>query len=145
MSSPERPGEGKPGADQTNLASYREIVEQFGPTQFIGYSTLEGEARVLAVLDADEKGQVEIFLDRTPFYAESGGQVGDTGVISTSTGRARVLDTTYALPGLHRHLAAVEDGYISPGQEARSRRRRRKASRDQAQPYRDPPSPLGAA
>jgi alanyl-tRNA synthetase len=63
---------------------------------------------------------VEIFLDRTPFYAEAGGQVGDTGVISTATGRARVLDTTAALPGLHRHLAFVEEGFVAPGQEARA-------------------------
>jgi alanyl-tRNA synthetase len=111
---------GKPGADQTNLANYREIVEQFGPTEFVGYRTLEGEARVLAVLDADEQGRVEIFVDRTPFYAEAGGQVGDSGVISTGTGRAGVLDTTYALPGLHRHLGVVEGGYISPGQAART-------------------------
>ena len=113
-------GRGKPGADQVNQASYREMVEQFGPTEFIGYRTLEGEARVLAVLDAEKEGQVEIFLDRTPFYAEAGGQVGDTGFVSTGTGRARVLDTTYALPGLHRHLAVIEDGFISPGQEART-------------------------
>ncbi len=113
-------GRGKPVPDQVNQASYREMVEQFGPTEFIGYRTLEGEARVLAVLDAEKEGQVEIFLDRTPFYAEAGGQVGDTGFVSTGTGRARVLDTTYALPGLHRHLAAIEDGFISPGQEART-------------------------
>ena len=67
------------------------MVEQFGPTEFIGYRTLEGEARVLAALDAEKEGQVEIFLDRTPFYAEAGGQVGDTGLISTGTGRARCL------------------------------------------------------
>ena len=54
--------------------------------------------------------QVEIFLDVTPFYAEGGGQVGDTGLIETDTGRARVIDTTSALPGLTRHLAVVEDG-----------------------------------
>ena len=96
------------------------MVEQFGPTEFIGYRTLEGEARVLALLDAEKEGQVEIFLDRTPFYAEAGGQVGDTGFVSTVTGRADVLDTTYALPGLHRHLAVIQDGFISPGQEART-------------------------
>ena len=109
---------GQTGAADANLGAYRELLEQFGPTTFIGYGALEDEARVLAVIDADEKGHVEIFLDRTPFYAEAGGQVGDTGTISTSTGRARVLDTTAALPGLHRHLSLVEEGFVAPGQEA---------------------------
>ena len=59
-----------------------------------------------------------MFLDRTPFYAESGGQIGDTGTISTATGSAEVIDTTFALPGLRRHLARVIDGEISVGQEA---------------------------
>ncbi|HXR21565.1 MAG TPA: alanine--tRNA ligase, partial [Acidimicrobiales bacterium] len=113
-------GKGKAGADHANLAEYKEILEQFGPTNFIGYEALEGEARVLAVLELEHNGQVEIFLDRTPFYAESGGQVGDTGIISTVTGRARVLDTTLALPGLHRHFATIEHGYISPGEEAQA-------------------------
>jgi alanyl-tRNA synthetase len=111
-------GKEKAGAEHANLPEYKEILEQFGPSTFIGYEALEGDARVLAVLELDKKGQVEIFLDRTPFYAESGGQVGDTGIISTGTGRALVLDTTLALPGLHRHLAAIEHGYITPGQEA---------------------------
>ncbi len=111
---------GQAGTDEANLGAYRELVEQFGPTTFIGYGALDGEARVLAVIGPEGGGQVEIFLDHTPFYAEAGGQVGDTGVISTSTGRARVLDTTYALPGLHRHLAVVEEGFIAPGQEARA-------------------------
>jgi alanyl-tRNA synthetase len=61
---------------------------------------------------------VEIFLDRTPFYAESGGQVGDTGTIVTESGRAEVLDTTAPLAGLHRHTARVLDGTLSPGAEA---------------------------
>ncbi len=73
---------------------------------------------MLAVLEGDEKGAVEIFLDRTPFYAESGGQVGDTGTISTSTGSARVIETTAALPGLHRHVAVIDEGHITAGQEA---------------------------
>ena len=111
---------GQAGADETNLGAYRELVEQFGPTTFIGYGALDGEARVLAVLDGEEQGQVEIFLDATPFYAEAGGQVGDTGTISTATGTAQVLDTTAALPGLHRHLAVPREGFIAPGQEARA-------------------------
>ena len=61
---------------------------------------------------------VEIFLDRTPFYAESGGQIGDTGTITTETGTAEVLDTTFALPGLRRHTARITAGTISAGQTA---------------------------
>jgi alanyl-tRNA synthetase len=114
----QRAGKGKADGDHANLADYREILEQFGPSKFIGYTAIEAQARILAVLGAAETGQVEIVLDRTPFYAEAGGQVGDTGTIATATGRARVLGTTAALPGLHRHLAAVEEGVVAPGQEA---------------------------
>ena len=100
-----------------DFADYREIVAQFGPTHFIGYEALEGPGRVLAVLPGENEGEVEIFLDRTPFYAEAGGQVGDTGVISTGTGRAVVNDTMAPLPGLHRHTAVVE-GVVETGQQA---------------------------
>ncbi len=98
------------------VESYRELVESFGTTEFTGRVENETKARVLAVLERGE--EVEVFLDRSPFYAESGGQVGDTGTISTETGRVEVLDTTYALPGLHRHLARVSEGELRPGQEA---------------------------
>jgi alanyl-tRNA synthetase len=111
-------GKGVPVADQANLGYYREILDQFGPSIFTGYGGTEGEGRVLAVLPAPDDKQLEVFIDRTPFYAEAGGQVGDTGIISTSTGRVRVIDTTPALPGLHRHLAVIDEGYIEPGQEA---------------------------
>jgi len=60
---------------------------------------------------------VEIFLDQTPFYAEGGGQVGDTGTIVTETGRADVYDTVYALPGLIVHKARVT-GELVLGQDA---------------------------
>ena len=86
---------------------YQRLIADPGPTEFLGYITTEATATVLAVIEAGEGG-LEIFLDGTPFYAEGGGQVGDTGTIATPTGTAEVLDTTYALPGLHRHHARPE-------------------------------------
>ena len=102
---------------------YREVVDQFGITEFVGYADAASQSRVLAVLtggaDPVQAGElVEIFLDRSPFYAESGGQVGDTGTIVTATGTADVLDTTFALPNLRRHVALVTSGTVAAGQEA---------------------------
>jgi alanyl-tRNA synthetase len=105
-------------ADPDRLAAYREIVEQFGTTEFVGYRDDATEARVLAVVGIDDGDTIELFLDRTPFYAESGGQVGDTGTIATPTGTVRVLDTTFALPGLRRHIGRVEAGTIEVGATA---------------------------
>ena len=100
---------------------YRAVMEANGTTQFIGYTETEAsDATVLAVVEADENGIVEIFLDRTPFYAESGGQVGDTGTIATSDGEALVEDTTYAIPGLVRHSARIVSGAIEPNTKARA-------------------------
>ena len=109
---------------------------------------------MLAVIDVPDGSRpisgpmsdtVEIFLDRTPFYAESGGQVGDTGTITTETGTAEVLDTTFALPGLRRHTARITDGTISAGQTATGGDRRRAPRRDPQEPHRHPRAALGAA
>ena len=108
----------KAGTQHADADAYRELLEQFGQTEFTGYIEGESKSHVLAVLPTDEDGVVEVFLDRTPFYAESGGQIGDTGTIRTDTGAAEVLDTTYALPGLRRHVARIIAGEIDPGQEA---------------------------
>ncbi len=108
----------KAGTQHADADAYRELLEQFGQTDFTGYVEGESKGRVLAVLPTDDDGVVEIFLDRTPFYAESGGQIGDTGTIRTDTGLAEVADTTYALPGLRRHIARVVQGEIEPGQDA---------------------------
>ncbi len=115
----------KGAVDDATLDRYREIVEQFGTTDFLGYAETTSDARVLAVLDVtgddpepDGARTVEIFLDRTPFYAEAGGQVGDTGTITTESGTAEVLDTTYAIPNLRRHSARIVSGTITTGQSA---------------------------
>jgi len=104
--------------DVDRVEAYRELVEQFGPTEFTGYrnSVAEG-VRILAVLDNPD-GTVEVFCDRTPFYAESGGQVGDTGTITTGSGTVTVADTAFALPGLRRHLGRITAGSVTAGQEA---------------------------
>jgi alanyl-tRNA synthetase len=119
----ERAKAGRKGTatDDDRLDGYREVVEANGITEFVGYNDDTADATVVAVLPgdplADGTETVEIFLDRTPFYAEAGGQVGDTGTIRTGGGIAHVLDTTYALPGLRRHIARV-DGEILVGDAA---------------------------
>ena len=110
---------GSHAAHYENLSTFQDVLDRFGPSDFVGREELEAKATVVAVVPGDDE-TVSIFLDRTPFYAESGGQVGDTGTITTDTGRADVLDTTYGLPGLHRHHARMVDGTIEPGQEARA-------------------------
>ncbi|MEZ5258816.1 MAG: alanine--tRNA ligase-related protein [Ilumatobacteraceae bacterium] len=107
-------------ADDTLVEQYRELVEQFGTTEFLGYGGVQRRRQGPRRSGRRHSRTVEIFLDRTPFYAESGGQVGDTGTITTESGRAEVLDTTFALPGLRRHVAKLTDGTISPGQAAAS-------------------------
>ena len=113
----------KGAGDGVDLEAYRDVVEQFGTTEFLGYTDDVTESRVLAVIPVESNGdathaEVEIFLDRTPFYAEAGGQIGDTGTITTETGTATVLDTTFALPNLRRHRAVVDSGTVMPGQTA---------------------------
>jgi alanyl-tRNA synthetase len=114
-------------------AAYRSLLEQEGATAFVGrgIENYEVPARVLAVLEgsgdhrdranadaaADPGRSVEIFLDRTPFYAEQGGQVGDSGTIVTESGIADVYDTQYPLPGLVAHKARLS-GEMTAGQDA---------------------------
>lgn len=90
-------------------------------TEFVGYDSLEDESAVLALIkdgetvDAAESGdQVLVVLDRTPFYAESGGQVGDTGEMSANGARLEILDTKKSGDAFV-HQANVVEGTISNG------------------------------
>ncbi len=99
-----------------DASSYRDVVDRFGATEFTGYQETESKGVLIATLPGADD-QLEVFLDRTPFYAEGGGQIGDAGTIRTDTGVLQVLDTTAPVPGLHRHLARVVEGEIRAGQE----------------------------
>ena len=113
-------------ADSADISDeYKALVRKLDATDFTGYDAESGNARVLALVRegepverAEEGQEIELFLDRTPFYAESGGQIGDTGVIRTETGIMEVGDTQFALPGVHGHRGTVTAGHIAVAQDA---------------------------
>ena len=99
-------------------AHYRDLVERYGTSEFVGrdVARYSVETSVVALLVGAD-GASELFLDATPFYAESGGQVGDQGTIVTETGRFLVADTQSVVGGLVAHRGRLE-GEILPGQVA---------------------------
>jgi alanyl-tRNA synthetase len=103
-------------ADDSRMDLYREVMEAHGTGGFIGYERESCSTKVLAIIP-DDDGLFDVFLEQTPFYAESGGQVGDTGFLTSTSGNYEVLDTTYALPGLRRHLCRVISGTLLINQE----------------------------
>ena len=92
------------GADKAQIA---EVYRDVPPTEFIGRETLEAPVKVLRVLQQD--GKTELTFDRTPFYAEAGGQVGDSGVLLAQSGEkvGLVLDTYKPAPGATVHRVEV--------------------------------------
>ncbi len=99
-------------------AQYRELIDTAGATEFVGrdVSRYSLETTVVGVLEG-EGGESELFLDATPFYAESGGQVGDMGTVVTETGRFEVVDTQNVAGGLFAHRGRLQ-GEILTGQSA---------------------------
>ncbi len=94
-------------------------------TTFLGYDDAEADATIVALLGPDgpleeaEAGQlVEVILDRTPFYGESGGQVGDTGTIRTETGSIAVAETRKPVSDLFVHRGTVAEGFVRAGEPA---------------------------
>ncbi len=107
---------------------YETLVERGVVSEFIGYDHLEGEGRVVALLSEEGEADMlaaparaEVVLDTTPFYGESGGQVGDTGEIVWDGGRARVTDTQKPIEGLIVHHVELLDGTLRRGQAVRAR------------------------
>ena len=91
------------------------VREEVGATEFVGYDEESCESVVRKVV-AHADRVVEIVLDRTPMYAESGGQVGDCGVIEADGLLVKVTDTKKPRPDLHVHVGRVEAGSIAEGQ-----------------------------
>ncbi len=101
-------------------------LDKSARTEFTGYEHVCEKARILYIIRDDEEivdnaqegDRITVILDRTPFYAESGGQVGDTGYIRTGDGVIRVEDCKKTNDGKHLHIGVVEKGIIEKGAEA---------------------------
>ncbi|MGK5632174.1 alanine--tRNA ligase, partial [Streptomyces sp. URMC 123] len=123
-----------------DLSAYREVADTAGATVFTGYTDTEGESTVVGLLvdgvsspAASEGDEVEVVLDRTPFYAEGGGQQADTGRIKLDTGAViEVRDVQQPVPGVSVHKGVVQVGEVTVGASAHTRidvRRRRAIAR----------------
>jgi alanyl-tRNA synthetase len=110
-----------------DVLAYRRLLSEFGPTDWRAYDTLQTDSRVLAVVvdESDDDGEPvigpgelsRVVLDRTPFYAESGGQVADAGEFTWDGGRAEVIDVQRPVKGLVAHQVRVLEGELRPGTE----------------------------
>ncbi len=107
----------------TDLTEYRAIVDKSGTSKFIGYENISAEATITGVLvdgksvtEANIGSDIEITLDRTPFYAEGGGQLADGGKIQLSNGAViQIEDVQSPLPGLIVHRGNVVSGVVKTG------------------------------
>ena len=109
-----------------DLSAYREVADTSGSTEFTGYSDTEGESTIVGLLvdgvpspAASEGDEVEVVLDRTPFYAEGGGQLADTGRIKLDSGAVvEVRDVQQPVPGVSVHKGVVQVGEVTVGSAA---------------------------
>ncbi|HXG04782.1 MAG TPA: alanine--tRNA ligase [Candidatus Binatia bacterium] len=116
-------------SDETHVADlYQRLAAEVTSVEFVGYETLTAPGRILAMIDvrpgglrrvreAVEGDEVEVILDRTPAYPESGGQVGDTGSLVGRAGRGEILDTYYRGPQLIVHRVRVRSGGFREGED----------------------------
>jgi alanyl-tRNA synthetase len=124
----------KSGRAEEDLAA---VAAEAGKTEFVGYGQLAADAKLVAVLGEggrtdilQEGDEIRFVLDRTPFYAESGGQVGDAGVVRTATGAIRVTDAQFGPGNVIVHRGVVDTGEIREGDDAHGEvdERRREAT-----------------
>ena len=112
----------------TDLSEYRKVIDSAGQTEFTGYSEMQSEGALKAIMldgkivkEAPLNSDVEIILDRTPFYAEGGGQLPDGGKITLSNGAVVEIDDVQSpIPGLYVHRGQVVKGLIEIDQKVLS-------------------------
>ncbi|GGL83996.1 alanine--tRNA ligase [Deinococcus aerolatus] len=111
---------------KSELFGAQEALEDLPSTEFVGFDTLEADGEVLAVLVGGERlehlgagDEATVVLSRTPFYAEGGGEVGDTGRLEWDGGAGVVRDTRKTPGGVFLHDVAIESGELRPGQQVR--------------------------
>ncbi len=102
----------------TGDMKYAKVEKEVGSTEFVGYTENECDAKILATIDGE--GYVDVVLDKTPFYAECGGQVGDSGVIENETLKLEVL-TTFKVNKLFVHRCEVVNGEITIGENVHAK------------------------
>jgi len=128
-------GSGETGTD----AQWFALRDEIGSTEFLGYDTEEAEGKIVAILKDGARVErarageiVRILTNQTPFYAESGGQIGDRGAMfSSKGGEGRVTDTEKKLGALHVHVVELDHGTLGVGDvvELRVDGERRRATR----------------
>jgi alanyl-tRNA synthetase len=103
---------------------HKSLAAEVGENQFLGYEQIAAEATLKAILvngkrvtEIAQGQEGELTFDRTPFYGESGGQLGDTGFVTSDRSRAQILDTQRPVHGLIVHKAKVLEGSLSVGQQ----------------------------
>jgi alanyl-tRNA synthetase len=116
-------------AGHTDLSEYRKIIDRVGPTSFLGYTHHNTESSMGAILvdgkevrEASLGAEVEIVLDRTPFYSEAGGQLSDGGFITLANGATIEIDDVQSpVPGLFVHRGRISEGAIEVGSDVFAR------------------------
>lgn len=104
-----------------------DILSEFGATEFLGYSLVSAEAKIIALVEGGKrvkqishKGEKFILIaNQTPFYGESGGQMGDVGVIESSHCKIKIIDTLKYLGKIHAHICILEEGLITEEDSAK--------------------------
>ena len=115
------------GAKDAEIAVYADVLKETGSTEFVGYTHDSIDAEIVALITGTESvarakqdEAVSVLLNRTPFYGESGGQIGDVGTLVSSDATLTVLDTVKPSPELVVHRCKVVEGEITPYTEVKA-------------------------